>query len=222
MVLLLLSFSSILVLVGFVFIIGQIIHVFRIFNTHFAGERLSRNNSMSPSSCQLDPPNVCSWEPYNKYGYLEKQLPPNNKLHPNLFTPTAPVTPNNNRINNKTRATELNMDHVYMSFFQLLWAFIFVGSLSYLQWKKAIYMLKLRIFLIKVGVSKVALVDMNALVGKIVLEQSQVIHYVSQNKTTRKIALGRSDNENVGTFIFPGKECWYHYHILLPIVMSST
>ena len=210
---LLLSFSTAILLLGVAFI-GLMVYVFRTHNAYFGGKRLSRNNSMSPSSYQLDPPKVRSWEPHNEYGNLEKQLPENNKLHPNLFTPTVTTTTSSND-KKSNAATELNMDHIYVSYFQLLWAFIFIGPFSYFLWKKASLMLKLRLFLVKAGVSKVASVDMDALVGKIVLEQSQVIHYVSRTNMgirKRKSASGGSENEDTATFIFPGK---HSYMIIL-------
>ena len=162
------------------------------------------------------------------YFFSIKKLPAiNKKLHPNLFTHTIGVTTATTIDDNdqpKAAAEELNMDHVYLSYFQLLWAFIFVGPLSYLLWKKAIFMLKLRIFLANVGVSKVAPVDMDALVGKIVLEQSQVIHYVSQTNIEikkKKTTLGseNNDEETIATFIFPGKEQQIS-NILSSIILS--
>ena len=81
--------------------------------------------------------------------------------------------------------------YTYLSYFQLLWAFIFVGPLSYLLWKKATFMLKLRIFLVNVVLSKVASVDMDVLAGKNVLEKSQAIHYISRT-TNMKIKKKKS------------------------------
>ena len=187
-----------------VLVYGGFLHyIFKQYNTHFGGKRLHRNEENSPSSCKLDPPSVRSWESYQKQ---HSDLKNGYKLHPDLFTPSA--------ASQKPAAAELDMDHVHINIFQLVWAFTFVGPFSYLLWKKASILLKLRIFLVDRGLLSKKPVDLNRLVGKLVLEQSQVIHYVGRAKriTTHK-------QGNIAGFFFPGKctrdvqAVIYYYHL---------
>jgi hypothetical protein len=173
-----------------VLLCGVFLHyIYKQYNTHFGGKRLHRSEENSPSSCKLDPPSVRSWESYRKQ---HDDLNDSYKLHQNLFTPSA--------ASQKPAAAELDMDHVHINPFQLLWAFTFVGPFSYLLWKKASILLKLRIFLVERGVLSKKPVDLGKLVGKLVLEQSQVVHYVGRVKKTRTRKQG-----SIAGFFFPGK-----------------
>ena len=88
----------------------------------------------------------------------------------------------------KPKANVLDMDHIYLTYFQLLWAFTFVGPCSMFLWKKGVKLLKLRVFLVeKIGHLKIKPVDYDALVGKIVLEQSQAIHYFAKTEKGSKL-----------------------------------
>ena len=101
-------------------------------------------------------------------------------------------------------AKEHDMDHVYLNYFQLLWAFIFVGPASYFLWKKATMILKLRVFLVeKMGWQSIKkpVSSLEEVVGKLVLEQSQVIHYIGQRKATRVDNV--RDGATIASFLFP-------------------
>jgi len=87
------------------------------------------------------------------------------------------------------------MDHIYLTYPQVLWAFTFVGPFSYILWKWQTSLLRLRVFLNKIGLIKKKAVDLEALVGKLVLEQSQAIHYFA--RTAKGSKLG-----NIAGFFF--------------------
>jgi len=90
------------------------------------------------------------------------------------------------------------MDHIYLTYPQVLWAFTFVGPFSYILWKWQTSLLRLRVFLNKIGLIKKKAVDLEALVGKLVLEQSQAIHYFA--RTAKGSKLG-----NIAGFFFAGE-----------------
>ncbi len=102
-------------------------------------------------------------------------------------------------------AAALDMDHIYLSFPQVLWAFTFVGPFSYLLWRKNTILLRLRIFLVKIGLLKKKEVDSEALVGKLVLEQSQAIHYLAKS-------------DDIASFFFTGE----HDEILIRFCFFYT
>ena len=172
------------------------------FERNFGGERLTRSHVESPTSSQLDPPDVRHWKS-NQQQVLE-----NSKLHPTNFA-TCELLSDVKEVNydrlvyapkksEHSKAGVLNMDHIYINYFQLLWAFTFVGPFSYLLWTKGVALLRLRVYLAKIGLIKKKPVDLEALVGKLMLEQSQAIHYFA--KTKKDSNLG-----NVAGFFFAGK-----------------
>ena len=176
--------------------------VFTRYEKEFGGKRLSRDNGESPTSSKLEPPDVRNWK------LNQQQVLQNAKLHPANFA-SCPLLQDVEQVNHdrwvhaprtsdKSKADVLNMDHIYVTYFQLLWAFTFVGPCSYLLWKKGVTMLRLRVFLAKIGLVKKKPVDLEALVGKLVLEQSQSIHYFA---TTKK----DSELGNIAGFFFAGK-----------------
>ena len=171
-------------------------YVSRTHQKEFAGgERLSRSNPSCKTSVILDPPDIRSWDTFH-----EQQSKINN-IKSSASSSTR-NTSSSSSSSNQPKAKENDMDHVYLNFFQFLWAFTFVGPFSYLLWKKGIMILKLRVFLyekwgwtsIKKKVS-----SLEEVVGKLVLEQSQVIHYVGQRKVTRV----DSKDQKIASFLFP-------------------
>ena len=178
---------------------------FRIYLRDFAdGERLPRNHAMCPTSVAKDPPDVRSWKD-NQQRILDAS-----KLHPSNFATCkllndVKVVDHDKQIHRKTldrpplkrKASRLDMDHIYITYPQLLWAFTFVGPFSYFLWKKETFILRVRIFLVKKGLMDKKPVDMEALVGKLVLEQSQAIHYVARTSKG-------SEPGNIAGFFFTG------------------
>jgi len=99
----------------------------------------------------------------------------------------------------KRRASRLDMDHVYISFFQLLWAFIFVGPMSLFLWKKNVAWLRIQTFLFKKGLIKRKPVDIEALIGKLLLEQSQAIHFFTKTKQSNIAGFYFADFPYIGS-----------------------
>jgi len=92
-------------------------------------------------------------------------------------------------------AKKLDMDHVYIRFSDFLWGFIFIGPMSFLLWKKATVWLSVRKWLVRKGIMTVEEPDLDALIGLLCLEQSQVIHYFAKTKQDSKLG-------NIAGFFF--------------------
>ena len=83
----------------------------------------------------------------------------------------------------KSKADELDMDHVYIRYSDFLWGFLFIGPMSYLLWFKGTCILRFRIMLIKFGLMKKPVPeDLEDLIATFCLEQSQVINYFARTK----------------------------------------
>ena len=92
------------------------------------------------------------------------------------------------------KARALDMDHLYLSFLQFLWAYTFVGPCANILKLKGEISLRARRYLVKCGLLTVKDVDIEYLIATLCLEQSQVIHYSTK--------LNR-DNKNIAGFFFP-------------------
>jgi hypothetical protein len=86
----------------------------------------------------------------------------------------------------KSVADKLDIDHIHMGPFQFFWGHTFVGLFVLIMYKRKLFLLKCRLILVKVGFSKIRPVDLDSLVGKLVLDKSQAIHYVSRSKKSKK------------------------------------
>ena len=94
-----------------------------------------------------------------------------------------------------THLVSSSMLFSYVSFFDFLWAFTFIGSFSYLLWKRRTIVLRIRQFLWKRGLIKPSDCDYEALCATLLLEQTQAIHYYA--KTDKDSELG-----NIAGFFF--------------------
>lgn len=84
---------------------------------------------------------------------------------------------------NGGKATELNMDHIYVKFSDFLWAYTFIGPFSYILWKKGVLVLQIRRRLQKCGlIDTQSKCDYGALAAALCLEQTQVIHFYAKSK----------------------------------------
>jgi hypothetical protein len=92
-------------------------------------------------------------------------------------------------------APELNMDHVYITYQQFLWAYTFIGPSSFFLWMKGITILLIRQFLFKRGIIKPKSFDINKLIATLCLEQTQAIHYYARTKPGSKLG-------NIAGFFF--------------------
>jgi len=93
-------------------------------------------------------------------------------------------------------AEELNMDHVFIGFTDFLWGYTFIGLMTYTLYLTGIIRLLARKYLVNKGILKLQDPDIDAVVGSMCLEQSQVIQYFA--KTKRGSSLG-----NIAAFVFP-------------------
>jgi hypothetical protein len=165
---------------------------------------MSRLDKNCPSAANLDPPDVSSAK------RNQERILHNASFHKPFDTceliNDVRDSDIQKRINKKVsfeahngekrlKAEKLDMDHVYISYTQLLWAMIFVGPMSFFLWKKNIAWLRIRTFLSSKGLIKVKDFDIEALIGKLVLEQSQAIHYFAKTKQNSKMG-------NIAGFFF--------------------
>ena len=96
----------------------------------------------------------------------------------------------------KTRAKQLDMDHVYIRYLDLLWGYVFISPMLYCLYLKGTCVMRFRIFLIRLGLmKKPEPEDIESLVATLCLEQSQVINYVARTKKDSKLG-------NVAGFFF--------------------
>jgi len=108
----------------------------------------------------------------------------------------AKAIPHLGAMKGEEHAERLDMDHVHIRFLDFLWGFVFIGPFSMLLWKKGTFVMRLRIWLIKLGILKFKECDdIEALVGKMCLELSQVVNYFA--KTKKDSELG-----NIAGFFF--------------------
>jgi hypothetical protein len=191
------SIISILLLLSSI-LIGIIIYRFATFLYYYSklykrnfvhGNRFSRNEGKCPSFSKYDPPKVRSWDSYTQFSNLVRRQ---DKLHPNLLIKEEKLQ------KSKPAADKLDMDHIYMDPFQFFWGHTFVGLFLLIMYKRELFLLKCRLILVKVGFAKMRPVDLDTVVGKLVLEQSQVIHYVGRSKKVRS-----NKSCNIADFFFP-------------------
>ena len=177
-------------------------YVFTKHTANFAGKRFCRSHEKCQSTFKLNPPAVRSWNTFTKQqqqiqNMTSKIISSTQRIYKNA---TTTIKANNH----EETAKEHDMDHIYLNYFQLLWAFIFVGPASYFMWKKATMILKLRVFLVeKMGWQSIKkpVSSLEEVVGKLVLEQSQVIHYIGQRKATKVDNV--RDGATIASFLFP-------------------
>ena len=95
----------------------------------------------------------------------------------------------------------------YVSFFDFLWAFTFIGPFSYLLWKRRTFVLRIRQFLWKRGIIKPSDCDYEALCATLLLEQTQAIHYYA--KTDKDSELGNIAGFFFANFPYVDNDCNY-------------
>lgn len=187
----------------------SVIYIFQRWESEFSENRVARNNSICPSNKQR--PDITKFdvaqanilanserhEAFSTCELIEdvkrqqKNWRENSRLH-DMAKPLA----YNGIMSVEDAAEELNMDHVYIKFYDFLWGYLFIGPMSYFLWKKGTLILSVRQYLFKKGWLKVEEPDIEALIGKLCLEQSQVIHYFAKTKKGSK-------HGNIAGFFFP-------------------
>jgi len=83
----------------------------------------------------------------------------------------------------------------YIPFFDFLWGFTFIGPFSYMLWKHRTIILRIRQFLYKRGLIKPMDCDYEAMCAKLLLEQTQAIHYYARTKEGNELG-------NIAGFFF--------------------
>ena len=78
------------------------------------------------------------------------------------------------------KADDLDMDHVYLTFPQLLWAYTFIGPNAYFLWHKGLLGLWIRVKLNKMGLLKAIPHDPAEVVGRLCLEGTLAVHFYAR------------------------------------------
>eukprot|EP00536_Pseudo-nitzschia_multiseries_P011545 jgi/Psemu1/326493/estExt_fgenesh1_pg.C_3990008 len=99
-------------------------------------------------------------------------------------------------VDTKEAAERLDMDHVYIKFSDFLWGHLFIGINAMFLWKSGMFVLGIRETLAKWGIIKVPELDIESLIAKLCLEQSQVVHYFARTKKGSELG-------NIAGFFFP-------------------
>ena len=108
----------------------------------------------------------------------------------------AKAVPFLGQMSGEETAEELDMDHNYIRYVDLLWGFCFIGPMSYFLWFKGTMIMRFRIFMIKLGLMKLKeCEDMESLIAVFCLEQTQVINYFAKTKEGSELG-------NVAGFFF--------------------
>ena len=177
-------------------------HTYNSYEKYMGGKRLNRNNSSCPSNRQ--PPDIKDAETNrqkvrdnSRYSenfddcellhHLDdvKVVKRENTRFRELMKRSATLKPaafrSKGSLSNQ-KAVELDMDHIYISFRDFLWAYASIGHFSYLLWLKLTRWLLIKQYLVKKGWMKMKPVDYAELAGKLCLEQSQAIHYYARTQ----------------------------------------
>jgi len=194
--------------------ISYVYYVYKNYEKNLGGKRLSRRDNDCPSNKQ--PPDIVHFDQNKKrvlnVARYHKNFDTCELLH-NLEELEVTSRENKNfraryqrsqtlsTLSSKSviargslsdeRSDELNMDHIYMPFTYYLWALTFIGPLAMLHFKKLTIWLRTKIYLVKNGYLKAKEVDYRELAGKLILEQTQVIHYYA-----------RTNDGNIAGFFF--------------------
>ena len=172
-------------------LLGCYIHfVYNKWVNAYPGTRVKRSSKYSPSNKQR-PDNT-------KYDDVEARILRNSSQHDALSKCEVQQKNQNESssvVQEKTRAIpfkgileksekaeQLNMDHVYMRFLDFLWGYLCIGPSVFSLYAIGATVLSIRQYLAKNGILKVKECDVEALVAKLCLEQSQVIHYYAKTK----------------------------------------
>ena len=191
-------------------------YVYQIWELHFGRKRVSRREAYSPSNMQ--PPDVKTFE-HNRDRILKAaDLHPVNFDTCELLHPLAKnmkkaekekatnearrkaarlnsLTPNGDGSLSFETAAELDMDHVYLTFPELLWAYCFIGPNAYFLWLKGVFILAIRVKLQKMGLIKPKPFDPAEIVGRLLLEGTLAVHYYARTDKD-------SDMGNIAGFFF--------------------
>ena len=184
-------------------------YVYTVWDKHFGGKRVGRGAETCPSNrkppdiktyeqnrknildaAELHPDNYASCELLNplmknkssaqKRDGVEKAWKRNVERSGHLKWSKSNLLDENYGKLSEKKADNLNMDHVYLTFPQLLWAYTFVGPNAYYLWLKGLLGLWIRIKLNEMGLLKAIPHDPNEVVGRLCLEGTLAVHYYAR------------------------------------------
>lgn len=184
-------------------------YVIQVWKGQFAGnKKVKRTNETSPSNKQR--PDITKFDDTQAIilGNAEKhdafsrcELIANvkeqqkNWKESSVLQERSRALPFHGALQSNEKAEKLDMDHIYIHFLDFLWGYCFIAPMTYLLYLKGVSMLKVRAYLYKRGLLKVEEADLEALIGIMCLEQSQVINYFAKTKKGSKLG-------NVAGFFF--------------------
>mmetsp|Transcript_22443 Transcript_22443/g.35218 ORF Transcript_22443/g.35218 Transcript_22443/m.35218 type:complete len:509 (+) Transcript_22443:65-1591(+) len=220
-----------------VFYLVYLFWVFKEWNTHFSGHRTTRRDKNSPSNRKMPPIKTLeenkklilnnskhheqfdTCELLNDVKTMEVTRKENHIIRERAKRSMSLSVKVKGRVgemmtgallgslNHVEVADELDMDHVYVSFFDFLWAFTFIGPFSYLLWKHGTIVLRIRQFLWKRGLIKPEECDYEAMCATLLLEQTQAIHYYA--RTDEGSELGNIAGFFFANFPWVDNQCNY-------------
>jgi len=117
----------------------------------------------------------------------------------------ATSTDNENKYGLRSDPT-LDMDHIYISFGAYIWAKVFIGNSVVALTLYGLLKLKIRVLLYKFGFVQKKPMNAAEVAAKLVLEQTQVIHYIgkfSQKNDNDEVPPKGIEEEDLAAFSFP-------------------
>jgi len=176
---------------------------FLTWDKHFGRKRVSRSVSSSPSHSEI--PNVKTFEENKKNILAAAAKQPGNFSTCELLYPlmknknkrkeehSSAITRKGKRTSflvvneegkrehlSHNKAKELDMDHVYLSFTQYIWAVTCIGPNSLVLWLKGVLILWLRKKFQKRGFIRPKPYDPAEIVGRLLLEGTLAVHYYAR------------------------------------------
>jgi len=194
---------------GYVFYFLNPYTLFLQWEENFSSERVRRTNESSPSNKQrpdvdtfdaMQSTIVANSQRHKQFDTCElianvKEMQKNWRDNAIVRERAKPIAFNGIAEGDET-AEELNMDHIYIKFMDFLWGSLAIGPSAYFLWLKGTAILRARQWLIKRGFMKLKECDdLEALIGTLCLEQSQVINYFAKTKKGSEIG-------NIAGFFF--------------------
>jgi len=184
----------------------------------FCGQRVSRTCDHSPSN--KNPPEIQKFEEaqahiaehaFQDCEYLECTSAKQSRLRRsiNVIRQQARALSFMGAMHGDETADELDMDHVNIRFLDFLWGFCFIGPFSYVLWWKGTKWLRWRKWCVDKGYMTLEEPDYDALVGTILMETSQVIHYFATTRKEKHDDLGNVAGFYFADFPYVDNDCNY-------------
>lgn len=201
-------------------------YVYNKWEKDFCGQRVMRTCDHSPSN--KHPPEISKFEAaqahiaehaFDDCEFTEFATEKQSRLRRsiNVIRKRARAISFMGAMSGNDTADHLDMDHVNIRYWDFLWGFCFIGPFSYILWKKGTVILAWRKWLVNKGYMTLVPADYDALVGIIVMEQSQVIHYFATTRKDKVDKLGNVAGFYFADFPYVDNECNYKVADLLAV-----